>query len=78
MDPVTAQMAVQLTANLARNRGARWLVVALVLLALATNLALVFGPWVLTTQMMAAQRAQQQSTTDGGSCGGSADTIETD
>ena len=78
MDPVTAKMAAQLTANLARNRGVRWIVVALVLLALATNLALVFGPWVLTTQLMAAQRAQQQSTTDGGSCGGSADTIETE
>lgn len=78
MDPVSARMAVQLTANLARNRGARWVVVALVVLALATNLALVFGPWVLVTQMTAAQRAQQQSTTDGGSCGGTADTIETD
>lgn len=76
MDPTTAKMAVQLTATLARNRGLRYLVVALVSLALATNLVLVFGPWTLATQMTAAQRAQQQASTDGGSCDTTADTAE--
>jgi len=75
MDPVTAKMAVQLTATLARNRGLRYLVVALILLALATNLALVFGPWALVTQMTSSQRAQRQATTDGGSCASAADSI---
>jgi murein DD-endopeptidase MepM/ murein hydrolase activator NlpD len=77
MDPLTAKMAVQLSATLARNRGVRYLLVALVLLILAANLALVFGPWMLTAQLTAAQRGQRQATTDGGSCGGSADVIDT-
>src|SRR3954452_5104823 len=77
MDPLTAKMAVQLSATLARNRGGRYLLGALVLLILAANLALVFGPWMLTAQLTAAQRGQRQATTDGGSCGGSADLIDT-
>jgi hypothetical protein len=68
MDPATAKMAVQLAANLSRNRGLRHLLVGLVALALAANMALLFGPWMLTTQISATLRAQQQSLTDGGSC----------
>lgn len=78
MDPVSAKMALQVGASLVRNRGTRYLVVGLVLLTLATNVLLIFSPWMLTAQMTAAQRAQQLSTTDAGSCGGAADTIETD
>jgi murein DD-endopeptidase MepM/ murein hydrolase activator NlpD len=68
IDPATAKMAVQLTTALARNRGFRYLVVALVLLSLLSSAAVVFGPWLLTTQLAASLRAQQQAQTDGGSC----------
>ena len=68
MDPATAKMAAQITATLGRNRGFRYLLVGLVVLALAVNAALIFGPWMLTTQMSAALRGQQQSLSDGGSC----------
>ncbi|SDR69626.1 Peptidase family M23 [Friedmanniella luteola] len=78
MDPVSARMALQLGVSLVRNRGTRYLVVGLLLLTLATNVLLIFSPWMLTAQMTAAQRAQQLSTADAGSCGGAADTIETD
>ena len=78
MDPVSARMALQVGASLVRNRGTRYVVVGLVLLTLATNVLLIFSPWMLTAQMTAAQRAQQLSTTDAGSCGGAADTIATD
>jgi hypothetical protein len=68
VDPAAAKMAVQIAATLGRNRGFRYLLVGLVVLALAANLALVFGPWMLTTQMSAALRGQQQSLSAGGSC----------
>ncbi|CAA9316562.1 MAG: putative secreted protein [uncultured Friedmanniella sp.] len=68
MDPTTAKMAVQIAATLGRNRGLRYLLIGLVVLALAANAALVFGPWILATQMSAALRGQQQALTDGGSC----------
>lgn len=74
---MTAKMAAQLTATLARNRGLRYLVIGVIVVSLCTNLALVFGPWLLTTQMAATLRAQQQASTDGGSCGQTADVIET-
>ncbi|HET9872961.1 MAG TPA: M23 family metallopeptidase [Propionibacteriaceae bacterium] len=77
MDPVTAKMAVQLATAFARHRSLRYLVVGVVLLTLVTNLVLIFGPWMLTTQMAANLRAQQQTVADGGSCGEATDTIDT-
>ena len=77
MDPATAKMAAQLTTALARHRGLRYLLVAVVLLAMLTGATVAFGPWMLTTQMASSLRAQQQSTTDGGSCGASAEVIDT-
>jgi murein DD-endopeptidase MepM/ murein hydrolase activator NlpD len=68
IDPATAKMAAQLTAALAKNRGLRYLVVALVLLSLLTTATVIFGPWMLSTQLAASLRAQQQAQTDGGSC----------
>ncbi len=68
IDPATAKMALQLTAALARNRGLRYLIVGLVLLSMLTTGAVIFGPWMLTTQLAASLRAQQQVQTDGGSC----------
>ena len=70
IDPATAKMAAQLTAALAKHRGLRYLVVGVVLLSLLTAGAVVFGPWMLTTQLAASLRAQQQAQTDGGSCDG--------
>lgn len=78
MDPATAKMAAQIAATLGRNRGVRYLLVALVAFALAANLALVFGPWLLTAQMSAALRGQQQSFSDGGSCATSTGAVETE
>ena len=69
MDPVSAKMALQVGVSLVRNRGTRYLVVGLVLLTLATNVVLIFSPWMLTAQTTAAQRAQQLSTTDAGRSG---------
>lgn len=68
IDPATAKMAVQLTTALAKSRGLRYLVVALVLLSLLTTATVIFGPWLLTTQLAASLRAQRQAQTDGGSC----------
>ena len=68
IDPATAKMAAQLTAALAKNRGLRYLVVGLLVLSVLTTGAVVFGPWMLTTQLAASLRAQQQAQTDGGSC----------
>lgn len=75
MDPVTAKLAAQLTATLARSRGPRLLVVGLLVVALTAGLAVVFGPWLLAAQMSATLRAQQ-ATTDGGSCGGAVDRVD--
>lgn len=68
INPATAKMAVQLTTALARHRGLRYLVVGLVLLSLLSTAAVVFGPWMLATQLAASLRTQQQAQTDGGSC----------
>ena len=68
IDPATAKMAVQLTTALARNRGLRYLVVGLALLSMLTTATVIFGPWLLTTQLAASLRAQEQAQTDGGSC----------
>ena len=77
MDPATAKMAVQVSTALARHRGLRYLLVAVVLLAMLTGSAVAFGPWMLATQLASTLRAQQQATTDGGSCGASAEVIDT-
>lgn len=77
MDPVTAKMAAQLTITLARNRGLRYAVIGVIVVSLLSSLALIFGPWLLTAQLSASLRAQQQSVADGGSCGGAADVIDT-
>jgi murein DD-endopeptidase MepM/ murein hydrolase activator NlpD len=68
IDPRTAKMALQLSAALTRHRGLRYVVVGLVLASIVSTGAVVFGPWLLTTQMAASLRSQQQSQTDGGSC----------
>lgn len=70
IDPATAKMAAQLTASLAKNRALRYLVAGLVLLSLLTTATVIFGPWMLSTQLAATLRAQQQASTDGGSCEG--------
>jgi hypothetical protein len=77
VDPATAKMAAQLAANLLRNRGVRYVLVGLLLVTVGINLSVVFGPWMLATQMAASVRAQQQASTDGGSCGDSAGVFDT-
>lgn len=71
------QVGGQITTTLTRNRGVRYLLVALIVLSLATNLTLVFGPWMLTNQLAATLRGQQQSLNQGGSCGATSEVIDT-
>ena len=68
VDPATAKMAAQLTTTLVKNRGVRYLVVGLVLLSMLTTATVILGPWMLSNQLAASLRTQQQAQTDGGSC----------
>ena len=69
MDPVTAKMAAQLIAALAKHRSVRYVLVGAVVVSMLTTLAVVFGPWLLATQLAAGMRSQQQAVTDANSCG---------
>ena len=77
MDPVTARMAVQLATTLARNRGVRYLLAGLIVVSLLSNAAMIFGPWMLGSQLSATLRAQQQTVTDDKSCRPSTEVIDT-
>lgn len=68
MDPASAKMALQLAATLGRSRGARYLVVGLLALAVAVGGVSLFGPWILTTEIAANLRNSTQQAGDGGSC----------
>jgi hypothetical protein len=69
MDPVTLKMVAQLGATVLRHRSLRWLAVGLALTSIGAGIPLIVGPWMLTVQLAAGLRAQQQNVTDGGSCG---------
>jgi hypothetical protein len=76
VDPATAKAAAQIAATLGRSRAVRYLLVAVILLAITTNLVLIFGPWMLTNELAATLRARQLGVTDGGSCGAPATPVD--
>ena len=65
-------MAAQLLSTFVRHRSVRYAIAGIGLLSLLVTWTAVLGPWMLTTQLAAGMRSQQQAVTNANSCGAGA------